>query len=249
MTSKRSLFTKLVPVLFVAALLIIATFGSSAANLPFFGGGDNNVAPHTGSLAPGHSAPGRRYAALMNSLAPLTATVQTDKADYHPGEYVVVTGSGWQAGENVELKFIDGLCAGPHLFTTLADGSGLISNSDFLVTSSHLGLTIYLTATGQSSGFTASTSFTDSEALGVPGNAGGFEVESNFFSGNVGGTGIATGADWSGANPVLLQSGGNSIPGFNVATNAIWTVDEYVGSGSPFTIDPTSFTGGQKMMI
>ena len=37
------------------------------------------------------------------------ATVQTDKADYQPGDYVVITGSGWLAGdpgEKVSLHIV-----------------------------------------------------------------------------------------------------------------------------------------------
>ncbi|HZY10562.1 MAG TPA: hypothetical protein VFF29_05350, partial [Bacteroidota bacterium] len=35
------------------------------------------------------------------------ATVTTDKADYSPGDTVLVTGSGWQPGESVQLVFVE----------------------------------------------------------------------------------------------------------------------------------------------
>src|SRR5262245_66248130 len=35
------------------------------------------------------------------------ATIITDKSDYHPGERVTVTGSGFQAGETITLTFVE----------------------------------------------------------------------------------------------------------------------------------------------
>src|SRR6266567_539256 len=40
---------------------------------------------------------------LLAAKAATGATVQTDRSDYYPGENVVITGSGWQAGEVVGL--------------------------------------------------------------------------------------------------------------------------------------------------
>src|SRR5687767_5049251 len=34
------------------------------------------------------------------------ATVQTDKPDYQPGDYVIITGSGWTPGESVSLNIV-----------------------------------------------------------------------------------------------------------------------------------------------
>ena len=33
------------------------------------------------------------------------ATITTDKEDYVPGEYVIITGSGWEPGETVSFQF------------------------------------------------------------------------------------------------------------------------------------------------
>src|SRR5713226_2654470 len=41
---------------------------------------------------------------LLAAKAATGATVQTDRSDYYPGENVVITGSGWQAGEVVSLS-------------------------------------------------------------------------------------------------------------------------------------------------
>lgn len=159
-TKRRSVVVRFAPALIVATFLIVAALGSSAANLSFFGKvANNNVAPEKG--APAQRAPVSRYSALMNSLNPLTATVQTDKSDYQPGQYVVVTGSGWWANETVRLTFSDGHEHGDHIIDTVADANGNILNSDFLVDTSQIGNTITLTATGLSSLQTATTTFTD----------------------------------------------------------------------------------------
>jgi hypothetical protein len=93
------------------------------------------------------------------------ATVMTDKDDYQPGNYVFITGSGWQPGETVTLHFDEepkpSTCMLPHDLTAVADANGNIYNNQFLVKENHLGVKFTLTATGQSSGLTATTIFTD----------------------------------------------------------------------------------------
>src|SRR5437868_1316067 len=47
-----------------------------------------------------------RVAALVELLEPrmlLSATITTDKADYPPGSTAIITGTGWKAGETVDL--------------------------------------------------------------------------------------------------------------------------------------------------
>src|SRR5687767_6131458 len=91
------------------------------------------------------------------------ATVMTDKPDYQPGDYVIVTGTGWEPGETVELDFEEtpSVCPNGHLRYTVADDDGNILYDDFLINTYHLGVSFVLTATGQSSGLTAQTTFTD----------------------------------------------------------------------------------------
>jgi hypothetical protein len=86
-------------------------------------------------------------------------TIQSDKADYAPGELVTLSGSGWQAGESVNIVVNDD--AGQtwnRNVSVIADASGNIGDSfnlpDWFVA------TYSLTATGAQSGV-ATTSFTD----------------------------------------------------------------------------------------
>ncbi len=86
-------------------------------------------------------------------------TIQSDKADYAPGELVTLTGGGWQAGELVNIKVNDTYGATwSHNVDVTADASGNITDSfnlpDWFVSDYDV------TATGAQSG-TATTTFTD----------------------------------------------------------------------------------------
>ena len=100
-------------------------------------------------------------AALAQDTSTSTAapTIQSDKADYAPGELVTLTGSGWQPGESVNVFVNDeeGQTWSRNIDVT-ADESGNITDQfslpDWFVA------TYKVTATGELSGV-ATTSFTD----------------------------------------------------------------------------------------
>src|SRR6188768_2224390 len=59
------------------------------------------------------------------------ATVQTDKPDYQPGDFVVITGSGWQAGEpgeTVSLHIVSDCGCTDEILYAVADANGNIRN-------------------------------------------------------------------------------------------------------------------------
>lgn len=90
------------------------------------------------------------------------ATVTTDKTDYQPGETVIITGSGWAAGETVRLAVRrESSEAADANLSAVADEYGNILNREFTVGREHVGASFTLTATGQSSGRTATARFTD----------------------------------------------------------------------------------------
>ncbi len=92
--------------------------------------------------------------------------VTTDKDDYSPGEIVVVTGSGWLPGETVKLDFAIIPLQMTLTYYAIADGEGNIYNNEYIIFEHHLRQTIILTATGQTSGLSAVTIFTDSPKIG-----------------------------------------------------------------------------------
>jgi VCBS repeat-containing protein len=133
------------------------------------------------------------------------ATVKTDKADYPPGTTVVITGSGWQAGETVNLTLhMDPLRDADTQLTATADGNGSFTNTQFAPGDYDVGVRFVLTAVGEASGRRAQTTFTDGTVSaativlkgGPPGCAGAAPSPVN-----VGTTICATGS-------VTVQGGG-----------------------------------------
>jgi uncharacterized repeat protein (TIGR01451 family) len=101
---------------------------------------------------------------------PSIATVSTDKDDYAPGDTVTVTGTGWEPGETVSLLFHEDANPPIHpdkTLTALADELGHIVNHQYDIDSTDIGVRFTLTATGQTSGRTAQTTFTDNKVLTV----------------------------------------------------------------------------------
>jgi len=95
------------------------------------------------------------------------ATVTTDQSDYTPGSTVTITGAGFQPGEIVALRLDENPDAdadSPIQWTVIADSSGSFTDSSFSTNSADVGVTFTLTATGQSSGSVAQTTFTDANA-------------------------------------------------------------------------------------
>jgi hypothetical protein len=92
------------------------------------------------------------------------ATVKTDKDDYAPGEFVTITGTGWQPGETVQLVLHEvGTGAPDTPLNAVADESGNFVNDFWAPNESHLGVRFYLTATGAHA--TAQTTFTDGRTI------------------------------------------------------------------------------------
>src|SRR5215210_1288188 len=94
-------------------------------------------------------------------------TIQSDKADYAPGELVTLTGSNWQPGESVHINVNDtyGATWSRNVDVT-ADASGNITDS-FNLPSSFVS-DYDVTATNAQSG-TATTTFTDGNLARVSG--------------------------------------------------------------------------------
>ena len=114
------------------------------------------------------------------ALAASGATVTTDKTDYQPGETVVISGSGWAAGETVSLTLTEDPAR--HAETTLsasADEYGNILNKEFSPTREHVGMTFTLTAVGQASSRTATATFTDGGAMNYAPNNQTLNIQSD----------------------------------------------------------------------
>jgi hypothetical protein len=92
-------------------------------------------------------------------------TISTDKPDYAPGTQVIMTGSGFQPGETVDLHlhiWVDQTVQDPPDYTATADTSGNFTFTGYAPNTSDVGARYHLTAVGESSGHQAQTIFTDS---------------------------------------------------------------------------------------
>src|SRR6184192_3500324 len=170
------------------ALLVLAAFGArpggSARSQPSAqdqSGGlaqapqpdNNNPSPPAGA----HQRTSSSNFTLMEMPGSTGATVTTDKSDYMPGETVVISGTGWTANQDVALNITDSNSVDRWDVIVIADGSGNISNSDFVIQPEDVGLAFTLTAT--QGVVTAWTQFTDIVGPGTApnGDPGGFEID------------------------------------------------------------------------
>src|SRR5262249_231217 len=123
-------------------------------------------------------------AAQTETLSP--ATLTTDRQDYAPYSYVNITGTGFGPGETVNMIVAE-VSPNPGVFEpwdVVADENGSFQTTWYVFSDDLIGATLQLTATGQSSGITASVTFTDAAASGIAANGdpGGFEVLGNVLS-------------------------------------------------------------------
>src|SRR2546427_443971 len=88
-------------------------------------------------------------------------TLRSDKSDYAPGETVTLMGEGWHPNETVTINIRESSGEPDTNLTAAADASGSFTKNQFIVQPSARGVTFLATATGQASGWTAQTAFTD----------------------------------------------------------------------------------------
>ena len=101
-------------------------------------------------------------ASAAEPFSPFGPSISSNKADYAPGEHVVLTGSGWQPGETVSVFVEDDQNkTWSRNVDVTADGVG--SFIDEFDLPEHFVATYSVTATGRQSGV-ARTSFTDAAA-------------------------------------------------------------------------------------
>lgn len=90
------------------------------------------------------------------------ATIETNKDDYQPGEIVHVVGRGWAPNETVNLHMTEEPDTHADVDTNVvADANGAFSVHYYDVTEHDIGVTFSLTATGLTSGSSATAIFTD----------------------------------------------------------------------------------------
>src|SRR5437667_12681398 len=170
----------------------------------------------------------RLVALIVGFLASLAlrasaATVATDKADYAPGENVVITGSGWEPGETVVLILHEEPQLDPDLqLTAYADENGDFTNTDFSVDVFDIGVTFTLTATGDASGLTAETTFTDAPGTCTPGSGPCCKDNGTF---------------WNTSQVCRAAAGDCDLPEMCTGTSSACPTDVFKASGTACTDD------------
>src|SRR5215472_11597788 len=90
-------------------------------------------------------------------------TLTTDQEDYQPYTYVYFTGTGFQPGETVNMIVVelDPIQQSFQPWDVVADENGNFQTSWYVFSEEFLGASFQATATGDTSGLTASANFTD----------------------------------------------------------------------------------------
>src|SRR5882762_6135044 len=178
------------------------------AQAPEANNNNNNVSPPASGLLPRERASNSGFT-LMEAPGSNGATVTTDKPDYVPGDTVVISGTGWTPNEAVALHIDDSNGVPRFDASVMADVSGNISNSDFVIQPEDVGLAFTLTAT--QGAVMAWTQFTDVVGAGYApnGDPGDFEIQGNVVATAGGGhtDWVANGAGTTGLlNPAVTPA-------------------------------------------
>ena len=123
-----------------------------------------------GSISAPEQDRGAQGPMLATGTDPITgATIVTDKDDYAPGEIVHLTGSAWAPGETVHLVMTEMPDTHADVVQDVtADSAGGFSLHFYDVQTHDLGVTFTLTATGGTSGSSATVVFFDGNLQLVP---------------------------------------------------------------------------------
>jgi uncharacterized protein YjdB len=135
------------------------------------------------------------FMAMSMSGQAQTVSIFTDQDDYSPGEYVIITGSGWVAGDQVELTIThigDYIPAHTHTpWTLTADANGNLYD-EWFVADMELNTTMWLQAYSLSDpSMKAEKIFTDSQVYSIGPNPG---APGETFT--ISGVGFGNGVTW-----------------------------------------------------
>ena len=95
------------------------------------------------------------------------ARVTTDRTDYQPGETVIISGTGFLAGENIKLE-VTRETVHYRALSASADEYGNFSNKELVINEDDRGASFTVTATGETSGYSAQSRFTDGTLSYIP---------------------------------------------------------------------------------
>jgi HYR domain/PKD domain len=108
-----------------------------------------------------------QQSSLLSETTTTQATLTTDRQDYPPFSYVYINGTGFEPGETVNMIVVelDPVQQSFEPWDVVADENGNIATSWYISSDELIGATMQVTATGQTSGLSASATFTDAGAF------------------------------------------------------------------------------------
>src|SRR5216117_2979445 len=195
---------------------------------------------------------------LASSEAFYYPTLRSDKPDYAPGEIVTLMGERWRPNETITINIHESSGDPDTNLTATADANGAFTNQQFIVQPSDLGVRFLATATGQTSKWTAQSTFTDGnvKAMAAPSGTTFTLTKSTFSNATCSGTPNST-TTVTGVNSTQGNTTGGVNNGESVKLEAAATSDQntaftnWSSSGSdPFTVVPPraicvpGFSGG-----
>ena len=167
-----------------------------------------------------------QFSVVSNSQATLT----TDKPYYFTGEKVTFTGSNFAPGESVSI-LVQGSGVADRTETATADSSGNFTNEDLVMQPSDNGVDLTATATGDTSGKTASATFSDA-------NPFYFSITTGNWGSNTTWKTCTDSAGTTGCvSPAASAPTASNSSGFTIESGNTVTVAATITAGAPVTVN------------
>jgi hypothetical protein len=176
--------------------------------------------------------------------------ITTDKDDYSPGDTVHFTGSGWQAGDTLDIVLVDDAeTQETHSWSVTVVEDGTFQDSTYVVDTDDLGVTFTLTATSRATGRSLTVVFTDGnfKYTTSPANlVASITLTQRATTTCPGGMNQGSVTANYNAN-VALNTSSHYV--FSVPTVSGYTYDGYTLGNNNITVSPASDPGNNQLCV
>src|SRR5437667_3730755 len=187
---------------------------------------------------------------LASSEALYYPTLRSDKPDYAPGEIVTLMGERWRPNETITINIHESSGDPDTTLTAAADDHGAFSIRGFEVQQSDAGVRFLDTATGQTSNWTAQTTFTDGnvKAMAAPSGTTFTLTKSTFSNATCSGTPDST-TTVTGVNSTQGNATGGVNAGQSIKLEAAATSDQNTTFTNWSSTDPFTVVGPRAICV
>ena len=158
-------------------------------------------------------------------------TISTDQPDYAPGTQVLMTGTGFQPGETVDLhlhEWVNQTTTDTPDYKVTALSDGTFSFSGYAPTSTDAGARYHLTAVGETSAFQAQTIFTDAAPYALT-------IQVNPAGGSPNANSVTAGTTNGGSDVIGACTSGTGCSGSESTNNVNLYITATSGTGYAFS--------------